>query len=426
MFFYRLSIVYLFICIGTLFRFPLRTSMQARKSEISKRSYTISDVETNLNQLVGQLSNMLIFLRNVRCIEIYRNTSSSSSSSSRSSSNDYPLLLHRSVASSTIIESIHDQSLLQYFEKRIINNNNNSNSNNIINSYNNSDNTNNLNYASMDSTTTASSSSSIHTSRDGFYKRLLSIPDESLPKILTKLHIETTSYKYNNTDANASTISTTTIDTNALITAPTSVTSTNASTELVTISYHKPTASSNTLTTTIYNNNNSNYQGNNNTSLNSYYYQCYKGCSIIASFDVIDYIILTGLCGGIAKRMACQESLRHFKLVPMGAVAACIYHKTDRYDTSSTTDSGNITLSNSSNNNTTNDTNSCSSSSSYNSPNASYPRINGQAFCFLPLPVHTKIPIHLNAYWELSSNRRDIWKGDDTTGEAKLRSGKYI
>jgi len=401
--------------------------MQARKSEISKRSYTISDVETNLNQLVGQLSNMLIFLRNVRCIEIYRNTSSSSSSSSRSSSNDYPLLLHRSVASSTIIETLHDQSLLQYFEKRIITtNNNNSSNSNIINSYNNSDNTNNLNYASMDSTTTRSSSSSssrssssIHTSRDGFYKRLLSIPDELLPKILTKLHIETTSYAYNSTDANS-------IDTNALITAPTAVTSTTASKELVTISYHKPTANSNTLATTIYNNNN-NYQGDNNTSLNSYYYQSYKGCStIITSFDVIDYIILTGLCGGIAKRMACQESLRHFKLVPMGAVAACIYHKTDRYDSSSTTDSSNITLSNSSNNNTTNDTNSCNSSSSYISPNASYPRINGQAFCFLPLPVHTKIPMHLNAYWELSSKRRDIWKGDDTTGEAKLRSGKYI
>jgi hypothetical protein len=402
--------------------------MQARKSEISKRSYTISDVETNLNQLVGQLSNMLIFLRNVRCIEIYRNTSSSSSS--RSSSNDYPLLLHRSVASSTIIETLHDQSLLQYFEKRIITTNNNNSSSSIINSYNNSDNTNNLNYASMDSTTAASSSrsssSSIHTSRDGFYKRLLSIPDESLPKILTKLHIETTSYAYNNTDANASNITATLIDTNALITAPSAVTSTTASKELVTISYHKPTANSNTLTTTMYNNNNNNYQGNNNTSLNSYYYQSYKGCSIITSFDVIDYIILTGLCGGLAKRMACQESLRHFKLVPMGAVAACIYHKTDRYDTSSTTDSSNITLSNSSNNNTTNDTNSCNSSSSYISPNASYPRINGQAFCFLPLPVHTKIPMHLNAYWELSSNRRDIWKGDDTTGEAKLRSGKYI
>ena len=30
--------------------------------------------------------------------------------------------------------------------------------------------------------------------------------------------------------------------------------------------------------------------------------------------------------------------------------------------------------------------------------------------------------MHTNAYWELSANRRDIWMGDDSTGEAKLRS----
>ena len=33
-----------------------------------------------------------------------------------------------------------------------------------------------------------------------------------------------------------------------------------------------------------------------------------------------------------------------------------------------------------------------------------------------------QLPVHVNAYWELSSNRRDIWRGDDTTGNAKIRS----
>jgi sacsin len=33
----------------------------------------------------------------------------------------------------------------------------------------------------------------------------------------------------------------------------------------------------------------------------------------------------------------------------------------------------------------------------------------GQAFCFLPLPVRTGLPVHVNAFFELSSNRRDIW-----------------
>jgi hypothetical protein len=50
-----------------------------------------------------------------------------------------------------------------------------------------------------------------------------------------------------------------------------------------------------------------------------------------------------------------------------------------------------------------------------------FPPLDGQAFCFLPLPVQTYLPVHVNAYFELSSNRRDIWRADDTTGESKIR-----
>ncbi|XP_051132159.1 uncharacterized protein LOC127252147 isoform X2 [Andrographis paniculata] len=46
----------------------------------------------------------------------------------------------------------------------------------------------------------------------------------------------------------------------------------------------------------------------------------------------------------------------------------------------------------------------------------------GRAFCFLPLPISTGFPVHVNAYFELSSNRRDIWFGDDMTGDGKMRS----
>ncbi|KAL2612990.1 hypothetical protein R1flu_024682 [Riccia fluitans] len=46
----------------------------------------------------------------------------------------------------------------------------------------------------------------------------------------------------------------------------------------------------------------------------------------------------------------------------------------------------------------------------------------GRAFCFLPLPVKTGLPVHVNGYFELSSNRRDIWYGDDMSGGGKLRS----
>ncbi|GMH07070.1 hypothetical protein Nepgr_008910 [Nepenthes gracilis] len=46
----------------------------------------------------------------------------------------------------------------------------------------------------------------------------------------------------------------------------------------------------------------------------------------------------------------------------------------------------------------------------------------GRAFCFLPLPLSTGLPAHVNAYFELSSNRRDIWLGNDMSGGGKKRS----
>ncbi|TYH39166.1 hypothetical protein ES332_D12G162000v1 [Gossypium tomentosum] len=48
--------------------------------------------------------------------------------------------------------------------------------------------------------------------------------------------------------------------------------------------------------------------------------------------------------------------------------------------------------------------------------------IEGRAFCFLPLPISTGLPAHINAYFELSSNRRDIWFGNDMAGGGKKRS----
>lgn len=49
-------------------------------------------------------------------------------------------------------------------------------------------------------------------------------------------------------------------------------------------------------------------------------------------------------------------------------------------------------------------------------------KTEGRAFCFLPLPVNTGLPVHVNAYFELSSNRRDIWFGNDMSGGGKQRS----
>ncbi|GJN26047.1 hypothetical protein PR202_gb13945 [Eleusine coracana subsp. coracana] len=46
----------------------------------------------------------------------------------------------------------------------------------------------------------------------------------------------------------------------------------------------------------------------------------------------------------------------------------------------------------------------------------------GHAFCFLPLPVRTGLSVHVNGYFEVSSNRRDIWYGADMDRGGKLRS----
>lgn len=48
--------------------------------------------------------------------------------------------------------------------------------------------------------------------------------------------------------------------------------------------------------------------------------------------------------------------------------------------------------------------------------------MEGSAYCFLPLPAKTGLPVHVNGYFELSSNRRDIWYGQDMDRGGKLRS----
>ena len=48
---------------------------------------------------------------------------------------------------------------------------------------------------------------------------------------------------------------------------------------------------------------------------------------------------------------------------------------------------------------------------------------HGLAYCFLPLPVQTGLPIMINGFFELSSNRRDVWQvGPDMTGDGKTRA----
>lgn len=48
----------------------------------------------------------------------------------------------------------------------------------------------------------------------------------------------------------------------------------------------------------------------------------------------------------------------------------------------------------------------------------------GRAFVFLPLPLGTALPVHVNGFFELSDNRRDLWYADaGMTGGGRVRSG---
>ena len=55
-------------------------------------------------------------------------------------------------------------------------------------------------------------------------------------------------------------------------------------------------------------------------------------------------------------------------------------------------------------------------------PADAHKRLTGLAFCFLPLPAKTGLGVHVNGYFELSTNRRDIWTGEDMSGDGRLRA----
>ena len=216
---------------GTLFRFPLRNQSLARKSEISKRVYTVGDVSANIDQLVGQLSNHLLFLRSVRKISIYH----------LEAGQREPVLMHEAIAEIGEEENINDQNLLRFFDKN--------------------------------------EAGAHATNRDAFYSKLMSTPDEKLPMLSYRITIRIQSL----TKSLAAS--------GARLSPPGSFSSSSS----LSIQPDAGASSSATLST-----------------------------SARVPLVEVDYLILAGLRGGQAKRLACDSSNRHLKLVPMGAVAACL------------------------------------------------------------------------------------------------------
>jgi hypothetical protein len=93
------------------------------------------------------------------------------------------------------------------------------------------------------------------------------------------------------------------------------------------------------------------------------------------------WMVCNQMGGGMATEMAKDPTWAHMNLVPWAGVAARV-----------------------------------------GGENSNFSQSDGSAYCFLPLPVPTKLPVHVNGYFELSSNRRDVWWGEDMAGDGLARA----
>ena len=148
---------------GTLFRFPLRSAAQARRSEISKRSYTLQDMDQNIQSLAQKIENQLLFLRNITKVEIY--TTKEGPTGQRNVE-----LLYSANAQREIVASSGDSSMFRYFQK----------SSGIS--------------SSLGTSAGVSASGSSSLSRDDFYEKLLETPDNRLPTQITEMKVLVSDY----------------------------------------------------------------------------------------------------------------------------------------------------------------------------------------------------------------------------------------
>jgi len=106
------------------------------------------------------------------------------------------------------------------------------------------------------------------------------------------------------------------------------------------------------------------------------------------------FLLSEQLGGGRSRVLAIEGAATGQKMLPFGGVAAHLLHEPD-----------------------------VTSSAAPQAVDLASPQaLGGKAFCFLPLPLTTGLPVHCNAFFELSANRRDIWLGSDMTGAGAMRS----
>jgi hypothetical protein len=130
---------------------------------------------------------------------------------------------------------------------------------------------------------------------------------------------------------------------------------------------------------------------------------CKKGVRAGVNADDSEYEERWEVCnqlgGQSTNLIAFNPSNVLLRLVPWGGLAACI---SSTYKEKNTT-GGNEVL-----------------------DLASFGVKSGLAYCFLPLPVLTGLPVMVNGFFELSSNRRDVWQsglgGAEMTGDGRTRA----
>ena len=121
------------------------------------------------------------------------------------------------------------------------------------------------------------------------------------------------------------------------------------------------------------------------------------------------------LGAGHAREMACAPANLAMKLLPWAGIAAHIGTSGPRGEAlARCAESGDFVVAAAAA--------AAAAAASAPSPIVEATALRGRGYCFLPLPVETRLPVHVNGYFELSSNRRDVWFGDDMAGVGAKRS----
>ena len=131
--------------------------------------------------------------------------------------------------------------------------------------------------------------------KDHFYDRLLATPDSKLPSRVTKVHIEVVSYEPPD-EAN--------------------VHSSHVETSNAVEAFN----SSNSSSSSSSSGSGSSSSGSGDGLMKSPASPAQK---ILGAAET-DFLVLSSLGGGEAKKMACNPSMRYFKLLPSGSIAVCM------------------------------------------------------------------------------------------------------